>query len=96
MYRAADREGLGKDAAVKAYDMKKAAEDQATQIRADRNLSKDQRDAALRAVREETERSIRGVFGEKGYASYERNNGTWWLNNISRDPANAPTPTKKP
>ena len=76
--------------------MKKAAEDQAKQIRADANLSKDQRDTALRAVREETERSIRGVFGEKGYTSYERNNGTWWLNSISRDPATQPTPTKKP
>ncbi len=93
MYRAADREGLGKDAAVKAYDMKKAAEEQAKQIRTDKNLSADQRTAALRAVRDETERSVRGVFGEKGYATYERNNGTFWLNGLAPD---APTPKKQP
>ena len=85
MFRAADREGLGKDAAVKAYDMKKAAEDQAKQLRDDKNLSADQRTAALRAIRDETERSVKGVFGEKGYAAYERNNGTLWLKGIAPD-----------
>lgn len=93
MYRAADREGLGKDAAVKAYDMKKAAEDQAKQIRADKNLSADQRTAALRAVRDETERSVKNVLGEKGYAGYERNNGTFWLKGIAPD---APVTAKQP
>ncbi|MFA6543489.1 MAG: hypothetical protein WCS99_03635 [Limisphaerales bacterium] len=93
MYRAADREGLGKEAAVKAYDMKKAAEDQAKQIRADKSLSADQRTAALRAVRDETERSVKNVFGEKGFSSYERNNGTFWLKGIAPD---APAPTKQP
>lgn len=93
MYRAADREGLGKDTAVKAYDMKKAAEDQAKQIRDNENLSADQRTAALRGIRDETERSVKAVYGEKGYATYERNNGTIWLKGIAPD---APTPTKQP
>ena len=93
MFRAADREGLGKDTAVKAYDMKTAAEDQANQIRADKNLSADQRTAALRGIRDETERSVKAAFGEKGYATYERNNGTIWLKGIAPD---APTPTKQP
>lgn len=94
MYRTADREGLGKEAAVKVYDMKKAAEDQAKQIRTDQTLSSEQRTAALRGIREETERAVKGVFGEKGYATYERNNGTFWLNGLSPDPA-APKPTGK-
>ena len=85
MFRAADREGLGKDAAVKAFDMKKAAEDQAKQLRDDQTLSADQRTAALRAIRDETERSVKGVFGEKGYATYERNNGTLWLKGLAPD-----------
>ncbi len=85
MFRTADREGLGKDAAVKAFEMKKAAEDQAKQLRADKNLSADQRTAALRAIRDETERSVKGVFGEKGYANYERNNGAFWLKAIAPD-----------
>ncbi|MBI5800491.1 MAG: hypothetical protein HZA92_07160 [Verrucomicrobia bacterium] len=93
MFRAASREGLGKDAAVKAHDMKKVAEDQATKIRNDKNLSADQRTAALRGIRDETERSVKGVLGEKGFSSYERNNGAYWLKGISPD---APAPTKQP
>lgn len=93
MFRAASREGLGKDAAVKAYDMKKAAEDQASKIRNDKNLSADQRTAALHGIRDETERSVKGVLGEKGFTSYERNNGAYWLKSISPD---APAPTKQP
>ncbi|MEN9573431.1 MAG: hypothetical protein RL514_1286 [Verrucomicrobiota bacterium] len=85
LFRAAEREGLGKDAAVKSFDMKKAAEDQAKQLRADKNLTADQRTAALRAIRDETERSVKGVLGDKGYATYERNNGTYWLKGIAPD-----------
>lgn len=93
MYRTADREGLGKEAAVKVYEMKKAAEAEATKLRADAALSKEQRTAALRAIREETERSVKNVFGEKGYSNYERNHGAYWLNTLSPDPS---APAKKP
>ena len=86
MYRAADRANLGKDVAVKAYDMKKVAEDQAKKVRADKSLSAEQRNAALKAIRTETESSIRTVFGEKGFESYEKQNGTYWLRGISPDP----------
>lgn len=85
MYRTADREGLGREAAIKVYDMKKAAEDQAKKLRADTALSQEQRTAALRAIREETERSVKGVFGEKGYTAYERGNGAFWLRSLSPD-----------
>ncbi len=91
MYRVADREGLGKEAAIKVYDMKKAAEDQAKKLRDDKALSADQRTTALRAVRDETERSVKGVLGEKGFTSLERNNGAWWLKSIAPD---APVATK--
>lgn len=93
MYRTADREGLGKEAAVKVYDMKKAAEDQAKRLRTDTALTAEQRTTALRAVREETERAVKGVFGEKGYTTYERNNGAFWLRSLSPD---APAPTRQP
>lgn len=95
MYRTADREGLGKEAAVQVYDMKKAAEDQAKKVRSDTNLSADQRNAALRAIRDETERHVKNRFGEKGYANYERNYGTFWLRNLAPD-APSPTATKQP
>lgn len=95
MYRVADREGLGKEAAIKVYDMKQAAEAQAKQLRDDKALSGEQRTAALRAIREETERAVKGVLGEKGFTSLERNNGAWWLRSLAPD-APAPTATKKP
>lgn len=86
MYSVADRENLGKDAAAKAYDMKKIAEQQAWKIRQDESLTKDQRTAALQGIRAETENSIRAVFGAKGYQSYQKQPGAYWLNNISPDP----------
>ena len=49
--------------------------------------------SALRGIRDETERSVKGVLGEKGFTSYERNNGAYWLKGIAPD---APTPTKQP
>jgi hypothetical protein len=83
MYRVADKNGLGKDAAVKVYDMKKAAEDEARKLRADKSLTPEQRTAALQGIRTETENSIRTVFGEKAYTSYEKQAN--WLKNISPD-----------
>ena len=95
MYRVADREGLGKEAAVKVYDMKQAAESQAAQLRNDKQLSADQRATALRAIRQETEKSVKAVLGEKGFTSLERNNGAYWLQSLAPD-APAPTALKQP
>jgi hypothetical protein len=80
----ADRNNLGKDAAVKVYDMKKLAEAEAAKIRKDTALTSEQRTAALASIRTETESSIKGVLGDKGYKSYEGN--AWWLKSISPDP----------
>lgn len=84
IYRVTERENLGKDAAVKVYDMKKVAEDQARALRNDKSLAEDARKAALAGIRAETEKSIRGVLGEKGYNTYEGQ--AWWLKGISPDP----------
>lgn len=86
MYRAAERENLGKDVAVKAYDMKQLAESEAKRIRADKALTPEQRTTALQGIRTETENSLRAVFGEKAFQSYEKQNGTYWLNMISPNP----------
>jgi hypothetical protein len=88
--KAAERAGLGKDDAIKVYDMKKAAEDQAKQVRQDKSLNKDQRNAALQGIRTETENSIRTVFGDKASQSYFNGQTAYWLKNISPDPK--PTP----
>jgi uncharacterized membrane protein len=86
IYRVADRNGLGKDAAVKVYDMKKAAEQQAMQVRNDASLSTDQRAQALSGIRAETENSIRTVFGDTAWQSYQKQPGAYWMKAISPDP----------
>lgn len=86
IYRVADRAGLGKDAAVQVYDMKKAAEDQAMKVRADSSLSNEQRAQALSSIRAETEKSIRTVFGDTAWQSYQKQPTAYWMKTISPDP----------
>jgi len=84
IYRIADKNGLGKDGANKVFDMKKLAEDKAKEIRNDKNLTSEQRTAALQGIRTETENSVHAVLGDKGWKSYE--NQAYWLNSISSKP----------
>src|ERR1043166_2958078 len=64
--KVAERQGLPKDAAVKVYDMKKVAQEQVQSVQNDRTLSPEQRQATLKAVRAETEKSIAETLGQKG------------------------------
>ena len=85
----------GKPAQV--YDMKKVAEQKASELRANSKLSSEDRTAALQAIRAETERSMQQTLGEKGWQSYNKQNNTWWLKSLSPDPKPpAPTPTAQP
>lgn len=93
--KVAERNNLGKDAAIKVYDMKKLAEEQARNLRNDKSLTSEQRTAALQGIRTETENSIRTVFGDKAYESYQKQPGAYWLKNISPD-AKTETKTSKP
>lgn len=86
IWRTTDRYGLGKDAALKVYDMKKAAEDEAKKVRNDKSLDKDQRTTALAGIRTETEKSIQTVMGDKAWNSYSTQPGNYWLRGISPDP----------
>ena len=84
IYRVTERNGLGKDSAKKVYDVKKEAESQASALRKDQSLTKEQRDAALKGIRDETESAMKTVLGDKVYGSYEKQ--AWWLNSISSKP----------
>ena len=65
--------------------MKKAAEEQATKVRADTSHSSDQRSDALKGIRTETENSIHAAFGDKAWQSYQNQPGAMWIKNISPD-----------
>ena len=86
IYRVTEKNNLGKDAAIKVYDMKKAAEDEAKKLRSNTSLTGEQRNAALQGIRAETENSIKTVFGDKAYQSYQNQPGAYWLKSISPDP----------
>jgi hypothetical protein len=83
--KVADRQGLPKESAIKVWDMKAVAEQEANRVRSDSSLNPQQRQAALQAVRAETERSISKVLGDDGFGSYKKQNGAWWLNGISQE-----------
>ncbi|MBL9127196.1 MAG: hypothetical protein JNL97_06100 [Verrucomicrobiales bacterium] len=89
LYQIAKKAELTPGVANEAYAMKRAAEQRAAEIRSDGSLTPDQRNAALAAVRAETERSFAQTLGEKGWDQYNRPNNTWWLRTIAPNPPEA-------
>jgi len=86
--KAAEKQGLPKEAGIKIYDMKAVAQEQAKAIRNDKTLTGAQRQAALAGIRTETEKALQEVFGEKGYTNYKKN--AYWLNGIYVEPKAVP------
>jgi len=79
--------------AKQAYAMRKAAEEQAARIRTDQSLAPEQRGTALEAIRQETERSIHAVLGEKGWDEFNRGSNNRWLERINPQSAAQPAAT---
>ncbi len=87
IHQAAKRADLGNAEAIKVYEMKKLAEKQVADLRRNKALDAAERNNVLSGIRDETERSIKAVLGEKGWKSYSRNNNnTSWLDRIKRKP----------
>lgn len=89
LYRITQKNDLPKEAANKVYDMKTTADAEARKVRADSSLSADQRKAALQGIRTETENSMHTVLGDKAWSSFQKQNGSYFLNNISPTPPTA-------
>ena len=73
---------LPAETAPKIYDFKQAAEKAAAELRANSNLTAEQRQTELAQIRAETETVVKGALGDKLYKRY-LSNGGWWLNNIA-------------
>ncbi len=73
---------LPAETAPKIYDFKQAAEQAVAELRANSNLTAEQRQAELAQIRAETETAVKGALGDKLYKRY-MSNGGWWLNNIA-------------
>lgn len=89
----ASRSDLPVSTAGKVYDYKEAAEQTAKQLKEDKTLSPEQRQAALLQVRAETEKTVKEALGEKNYKRYLQQGG-WWLNNIAPAAPTRPRPTQ--
>ena len=77
IYRVAGRYDLPQAVAVRVYEIRDAAEQQASRLRQDAGIGEDQRQAALEAIEQETERAIAQHFGVNGLKTYRRYGGDW-------------------
>jgi len=84
IYRAAKKADLDTAEAVKVYDMKKIAEQEVSKVRNNKDLTTEQRNQVLQQMQQQTESSIKGVLGEKGWDQYNRGNNTFWIKNMHR------------
>ncbi|HEX5219766.1 MAG TPA: hypothetical protein VFZ59_09380 [Verrucomicrobiae bacterium] len=75
-YRIAEENGLNREAANKIFEIKKAAEAQATPVLQDYRLSRDERSAALSAIRAEADRAAHAVFTHDAIIALE-DQGAW-------------------
>lgn len=84
LQQVAESYNIPKSTAFKVFDLKTAAQDQVRKLRQDQSLNPDQRQAALRGVREETERAVTGVLGERAAQDYITKGN--WIKSLSPDP----------
>ena len=75
------KQELAKETAVKVYDARRSAEQQATEIRADNSLSIGEKAAALQFLQETTAASVTSALGSAA-ASYFKGPGKW-LNTLT-------------
>lgn len=94
VHRVVERAGLDPRVAVEVYEMKQVAEAEANRIRMNAELEGSAKQAALQAVRQETERALQEKLGEEAWGQYNRPNTTWWLRNMAPEmDASLPAPT---
>lgn len=81
-YRNLLEAGISKDTVFQITDMKAEVEKAAAKLRKDKTLTDEQRQAALKAVKAETEASLKELLGERRAKAYQSNGG-WWLRNLA-------------
>ena len=94
MYIAVKQAGLGTTEARQIYAMKQVVQEQAARIRNDQSIAAGQRSTALENIRQETERSIQALLGDKGWQQFSQGIGARWLNRLnprSAQPGAAPS-----
>jgi len=62
------------------------AEEQAAQVRKDQTLTPEARASARESIRQQTEKAIQTMLGEKGWDQFNRPTYNWWLDTINPRP----------
>lgn len=90
-YRLAERGGQGREEAAAAVDIKKEAQKAAREIQGNRDLTWDQKLAALEPIQSATQEELSKLFGEQ-MERYNDSAQSDWLNDITKN-RNPPTKT---
>ena len=77
---------LLKDVAIKTYEVRQAAEDEAAKVIIDKSLSLKRQAEVLSSLKATTAGAISSLLGGS-YSEYQQGPG-WWLENLSNQPKN--------
>lgn len=88
-----DKQGVAKAALLQAYEARRTAESQAQQIRADQQLSSEERALLLAALRAQTTQALASSLGPVGFDAYVKQHGQALTNALSLPPARRAVPT---
>jgi hypothetical protein len=80
LQKIAKENNVPKETAFKVFDLQAVAESEAAKIRANQNLSDEQRQAALGAVRAESEKAVSEVLGAPATEAYVKKAS--WLKSL--------------
>lgn len=83
LFESTEQQGVAKAALLQAYEARRAAESQARQIRADQQLSEDERLLLLAALRAQTTQALVRSLGPAGFGAYAKQHGQQLTNSLS-------------
>jgi hypothetical protein len=89
-YRSLSDMGVSRDDLLKVVDFRTAAEDAVRKLQQDKSLSAEDRQAAYKAVAEETQNQLNGLIGERK-AKYYANQGGFWIRSLSSGAVSRPS-----
>jgi hypothetical protein len=93
--RVAQENGLDRNTTIRAYETHTAARAEAARVRMDATLSGEQRQAALKAMQAELDRTMLQLLGERGFQSWQGSVGAR-IYLESRLPVVPPPPPSQP
>lgn len=83
LFQSTEQQGVPKTALVQAYEVRRAAEEQARQIRADAQLTSEERSVLLAALRAQATQALSRSLGPVGFGAYLKQHGQQFTNSLS-------------